>query len=243
MKKKQGVKKFLSKKTEVFSLNWWLLADRQAIKSYLRLWVFASCWLAVPLFFWLVFLSSRNLPTIYQGEPVFNPPSTERTVAFKLKLRGVATAVSAQPIFLKGLNPQNGQTFTFENLPVSQDSQQPEIFHGSITVDQSALAGSYTFWLKGPLHLQRRFENLSLGPAVLDFTEKPLLPGDLKLPETGQDDKVDQLDQDYLWSLLARGGSASAEELKAADLDLDGKITGRDQSLLSDTGVGTEGEK
>jgi len=89
---------------------------------------------------------------------------------------------------------------------------------------------NYTLLVKGPKHLQSRFDNLSfVKNQVLDFTSQPLEPGDLPLP---QDGKVDNNDFNYLWD---HRGSTNPDDLKTGDLNLDGAINMGDINLLLET--------
>ena len=236
----------MTSKPEFCSWAWWLDFNKKKIKNYLKVLGFFSLWLAVPVFLLMVMVgTSKPQPQIFQAET--NPAaSNEVNLTIKVKFKGVSVKnVANQPLFFKAVNPQNQLSSTFNPVMVSQDKADPELFSGNIKVDPNLIVNSPTFWIKGPVHLQRRFDGLSwVSQTALDFTARPLLPGDLILPDTGPDDSVDQLDQDYLWSLLAKTGrTPTKEEVRAADLDLDGKITGRDQSLLIDTGVGSKGEE
>lgn len=236
-------------KRDFSPLALWAEPDQQKIKLNLKIWGFLAAWLAIPVVLGSFFLASPaklRQAEIYQGETQpLAAPNREVKLAVKVKFKGVQTAaVASQSIFIQGVDEQKQLSFSFASLPVVQDKNDPEVFQGQLSLAPELLEGVYTLWVKGPVHLQRRFDGLVVSATGLDLTQKPLLAGDLLLPDTGPDDRVDELDRDYLWSLLAKQDrKPTAAEIKAADLDLDARLTGRDQSLLIDTGVGMEGEK
>ncbi len=214
------------------------------VSQHLKVLAFLSVWLTIPFLLFIFIVS----PSIKQPElfPVQLPSPDASKTYFKIKLKGVRSRVKEnQPLFIKAIGTQDeALEFSFSPVSIWQDEENPEIFWGTLNLDSSYWETSYTIWLKGPVHLQRRLENVFLDKdEEIDLTGKPLLPGDLVLPEVGQDDKVDQLDRDYLFSLVVKDKKQTEEEINSADLDLDGKITSRDYSLLIDTGVGVEGEK
>ena len=220
---------------------------------HLKTIFFLSFWFAIPAVL-LAFLVSRpDLgvpdPQIYQAE--MEEASGAFEVPFMIKLKGVDTgAADSQKIFVQLVeeadpaspSARQAQIFTFEAVDVRQDENDPEVFIGKLLFDEPLEGVSWTAWVKGPLHLQRRFEGIAVGEEF-DFTGKPLLPGDIVLPDTGQDNRIDEIDRDYLRSLAAKNGiGLTEEEIKSADLDLDGRITDNDLFLLEETGVWVVGE-
>lgn len=202
---------------------------------------FLTIWFSIPVILISALLSTAGqVPQIYQGEPAGTV-----AVYFKVLLKGVQKkGVANQPIFFKLQDLQTGNLSQFDTLGL-QDEQTFELFRGKLNLPAQATTSSFTVWVKGPVHLTRRFDNITFSSFQdTDLTAKPLLPGDLILSDTGSRDKIDALSRDYLWSIVAKDSrKPTSEELRAADLDLDGRITGRDFSLLLDTGVGSIGEK
>jgi hypothetical protein len=233
---------------------------QKRILGHLKTIGFLSLWFSIPLMLLVVFLSPSQLPSVYQTQtfppPTGSPAPTGVDIFFKVMLKGVVDKnLANQYLFVKAVGTGN-QEATFDKAFLWQDENNPELWRGTLNFPQEFLTTQdqatpeatpklFTFYIKGPVHLQRKFENVQIIQGQeLDFTDKLLLPGDVVLPDTGQDDKVDELDRDYLWSLIAKDGrKPSLEEIKAADLDLNGLINSRDYSLLIDTGIGTEGEK
>jgi len=159
-------------------------------------------------------------------------------------MKGVINGgVSNQPLYLRIINSSN-KTIVFNPVVIWQNSSDPSLFKGNLSLDTSFIGTGWTVIIKGPVHLQRRFDNLTIAKNTeLNLTAKSLLPGDLQLPQSGQNDIVDYDDRDYLWSLVSlTGRSANSAEIRAADLDLNNRVDNRDYSLLIDTGIGTGGE-
>lgn len=233
------------------------------VGAHLKTIFFLSFWFAVPAVL-LAFLVSRPdlgvpAPQIYEAE--VKEASDAYRIPFRIKLKGAGAKVAdSQNIFVQlaeevevgspstgsGQAPsaRQAKVFTFESVGVRQlaDENDPEVFIGELLFDEPLGEVSWTIWVKGPLHLQRRFDGIVI-EKELDLTGRPLLPGDIILPDTGQDNKIDEIDRDYLWSLAAKNGIGITEgEIKSADLDLDGRITNEDLNLLIEIGVGVVGE-
>jgi len=233
-----------------------------SVGVHLKTIFFLSFWFAIPAVL-LAFLVSRPdlgvpAPQIYQAE--IGEVSGAYQISFMVRLKGVDALVSdSQKVFIQlteeidptspapvdaGQAPsaKQAKVFTFEAVDVRQDESDPEVFKGKLLFDEPLEEVSWTIWVKGPLHLQRRFDSIIVGED-LDFTDKALLPGDIILPDTGQDNKIDEIDRDYLRSLIAKNGIGLTEEqIKSVDLDLDNKITDKDLFLLEETGVERVGE-
>ncbi len=221
------------------------------VKKYLKTMGFLTLWLAAPLIIIMAmftgpasFIPSAK-PEIYVQEKQL--PADNAKIEFIVKFQGVKDIIpegAKVNIVIQDLNA--GAYIRFENILTKQKPGSPEIFQGNINLSKEFLNKTVNFWLKGPVHLQRKFENLTIVEGqVLDLTDKPLLPGDVQLPQTGSDNEISDLDRDYLWSLLQAAGQRrlTAEEIISSDLDFDGKITSRDMSLLIDSGLGTKGEE
>lgn len=184
------------------------------------------------------------------GESAFNsdkPTYENYDINFVISFDGVIKKpVDNQPVFIKLVNNQDSSlNKVFNPISVWQDSGQANRFHGKMNLTTAYLRDGFTVYVKGPVHLQRKFDNVTFRQGMeADFTNKVLLPGDLYLPGSGQNDRVENSDRDYLWSLVVlHDRSANSSEVRAADLDLNGQVNNRDYSLLIDTGIGTKGEE
>jgi hypothetical protein len=165
------------------------------------------------------------------------PTITSMNINFSIRMKGInKTGISNQPLYFRLLN-SNGKTKTYNPVVISQDSSDTTLFRGKLDLDTSYIGTGWTVIIKGPVHLQRRFDNMTIVKNTeLNLTGKILLPGDLQLPQSGQNDIVDYDDRDYLWSLVSlTGRSANSAEIRAADLDLNNRVDNRDYSLLIDT--------
>ena len=81
---------------------------------------------------------------------------------------------------------------SYNPVVIWQDSSDATLFRGKLDLDTSYIGSGWTVFIKGPVHLQRRFDNLIIAKDTeLNLTAKPLLPGDLQLPQSGQNDHVD----------------------------------------------------
>ncbi len=115
--------------------------------------------------------------------------------------------------------------------------------------------GLYRFYLKGPMHRQQEFCSLKQDEGgqcgltdfiavvagsdeVYDFTAVELDPGDIPLPNIGQDGKIDVRDFSFVASCLMLDAQDSNYEKKKencearADLNFSGEVTNKDLSLL-----------
>jgi hypothetical protein len=221
------------------------------VKKYLKTMGLITITLIVPVFLLMAMFTgpASFLPLSSQPESYIQEERDFKTKELNImvKFQGVNfKGVAQQKINIKFKGLDEGLFYSFENIPVKQKADNPEIFQGQFSLPKEMLNKNYLVWLKGPVHLQRKFEDVSLREdQLLDLTAKPLLPGDLVLSQTGGDNEISELDRDYLWSLLQAAGQRqlTITEISSSDLDLDGKITGRDMSLLIDSGVGIKGEE
>ncbi len=218
-----------------------------SVRVHLKTIFFLSFWFAIPAVL-LAFLVSRPdlgvpAPQIYQEE--LQEASGAFQVPFKVRLKGVDTKVDGnQMIFVQlaeeadpaSPSAQQAKVFTFESAVVRQDENDPEVFSGRLLFDKPLKEAFWTVWVKGPLHLQRQFDGI-ITEKEFDFAGQPLLPGDIIMPDTGQDNKIDGIDREYLLSLIAKNGAGlTEEEIKSSDLNLDNKINDEDLFLLGDLG-------
>ena len=179
--------------------------------------------------------------------PSPSPDLTQpRDINFKIRLKGVVSrGVANQPLRVELANSDSTWNKKFNPVSIWQDGSDTGLFHGKLALTLGHLRGGYTIFVKGPLHLQRKFTNITLSEGQeLDLTSKSLLPGDLPLPQSGQDDRVDNSDRDYLWSMVVLDSrQPTSNEVSITDLDRNRIVDGRDYSLLIDTGIGVEGER
>ncbi len=122
--------------------------------------------------------------------------------------------------------PQSGQSVEIPNTyfyPLNDGFYFGVIYPEETLLDSTATSAIY---VKGPKHLQRKFDNLTLTAGqTLDLTTKILEAGDLPT----QDGKVDRSDYDTLVSKISEPYSENY------DLNMDGGINMVDVSCLIDT--------
>lgn len=179
-------------------------------------------------------VTSTPTPTPLPNTPILN---------FKVKFQGIDSKRADQRIKVTVIG--NDISKPFEDVTVKADDDG--VYSGSVALNQVP-AGSYVLFIKGPKHLAKKLcknnqegrcgatDKLSLviGNNDYDFSKTRLEGGDLPNPNNAmkQDGVVNSVDYELT---KARLGSNSEENLRVADINLDGIVNTTDLTLLRNT--------
>lgn len=167
------------------------------------------------------------------------------------QLADPTTNQGAQTIFAK----------SFENVQVhttgETDSRGIAIWEGTFVANGLASGENYSVLVKGPKHLQRKFcaqnptdraeegfpyrclgaGTLSISNnTTLDFASVLLFAGDLPGGTAGaQDGIVNAYDVSLVLNMIRNGLSRGAEDIRIADMDLNGVVNAKDRGYLVET--------
>jgi hypothetical protein len=174
----------------------------------------------------LVMPSDQEIASTTINVEVF---SIQFTTTYQIKFKGVNVMPAntlAQTVLISGYNDSlepGCQEFSFENPASVLDNG---VYQGSLSLDSCFQGSGYRLCIKGPRHLQKCFDNITLEQTVLDLTSFALIPGDLPIPQDGH---VDNQDFNFLWE---NKGNAESGKVAVGDLNLDGVLNMGDISLL-----------
>lgn len=157
-------------------------------------------------------------------------------VAFTMRFNGITTQNAPQTVRLRVQDVVSG---TFWDFPVRvvSDSQGTYSTQDWVTLSGVTARKPYAMFIKGQKHLQRRMEvrrTLQVGDNnenSFDWTQKPLLPGDLPNPTQtyAQDGVANALDASLI---LERLYKSNADSTIVADLNFDGIVNLNDYALF-----------
>lgn len=186
-------------------------------------------------------------PSVTPG-PTSTPAPGEANLQLKLAFQGIDRQRDDQvvKIRIKG-PPGSGIDLWFNDINATSNSSGVYLTE-EINLAGVSLGSNYTIFVKGPRHLARRFcqDNqtsrctgqgqitLQRGLNLFDFSGLHLEAGDLPDPAQGwqQDGVVNGHD---LSLILERINSSDPDDLRVADIDLNGIVQTRDLSLLIST--------
>lgn len=161
------------------------------------------------------------------------------SVNIKLKFQGVVVKRPNQTVSLIFNRLQNN-TNTYLNVLMSADNSG--IYTNSVPIYLSS-TGAYTLYVKGPVHLTRKFTDITLysGYNTLIYSSGfyNLLAGDIYGTGNATPDEVDQFD--YA-KVLTDFGPRMPTGGSIADLDFDGDVDHIDYAILV-LNYGKQGEK
>lgn len=148
------------------------------------------------------------------------------------------------------------KTTTVTTTASDVDANGIAIWSGSVTFDKQSPSSNYAVLIKGPKHLKRKFCSnnptedaeggfpyrclgvgsitLAAGTNTLDFSQVLLLAGDLPGAK-GQDGIVNSHDVSLVLNMIKTGQSTDPNDLKVADMDLNGVVNAKDRSYLVET--------
>lgn len=175
--------------------------------------------------------------------PTATIPPNIPVLNFKVKFQGVDQKRADQKVKVTVIG--NDINSPFEEVTVKADDDG--FYNGSFALNQVP-EGNYTIFIKGPKHLAKKFckdgqegrcgvsDRLSLviGNNDYDFSKVRLEGGDLPNPNNAmkQDGVVNSVDYELA---KLRLGSSSEENLRVADINLDGIVNTTDLTLLRNT--------
>lgn len=179
------------------------------------------------------------------------PPSGTPILNFKVKFQGITEKRGDQAVTI--FVTQGDFAKSYYNITVTSDNDG--IYSGRTTLSPNIdgrgfAAGPVVISIKGPRHLTKRFCKanqaagyrcgpvevlaLSAGENTFDFSKVVLEGGDL--PNPNEDYKQDGVVNSVDWSLMnSRLGSTSADDLRVADINMDGVVNATDRLLLRNT--------
>ena len=162
---------------------------------------------------------------------------------FKIKFAGVSKQIAQQTVKVK--IAKRGFHKVFDNVPITFDNQGRGQVH--LIAQGVVPGGNYAIIVKGPKHLARKFcvnnpearcsaggqLTLRQGTNSFDFSNLPLLAGDIPNANGQQDGVVDS--QDFSLLIASLQANAAADLRHRADLNFDGINNGADIQLFLNT--------
>lgn len=160
-------------------------------------------------------------------------PTGSPVMSFWVKLAGVNRQGPPLPFKLHIVDPQSGQTLDFVQT-LTSDTNGIYSSDAFVTLNGVSRNKPYNIFVKGPKHLQRRMTTrLIFAPSdtVYDWTDKPLLPGDVPNPSQNynQDGVANALDNSLI---IERIYHDDQNATLVADLNYDGVVNLFDYSLF-----------
>lgn len=168
--------------------------------------------------------------------PSPTPSQDSPIISFKLKLTGVDRQGPSLPFKLHIVDPTTGTYWDFVQTLTSNVNGMYS-FDGFLILSGVPSGKPYNIFVKGPKHLQRRMGSRIIIPTknepqnVFDWTDKPLLPGDVPNPSQNysQDGIANALDNSLIIERIYHDGQNAT---LVADLNYDGVVNLFDYSLF-----------
>ena len=194
-------------------------------------------------------------PTIPDTEPTSPPTGDDSVLNFKIAYRNLASDAKCYENWpLKLIVMGGGVTRVYTNVSVSPDPANPRIMNGSIVLNGFTAKNGVAVFFKNSKSLQNKYgkdnqteaynraggeltlTNSASSSPVYDFTNYPLMPGDV-VSQDGevQDGLVNGIDFAYMKSKVVTHQTVNAGEYLQADLDGNCQLNSADVTVFKRT--------